>query len=55
MEKTVIENPFGYVQSLAIALFLLIALWGLMKLDQRREEKERERMLDEVEKTINID
>ena len=55
MEKTVIENPFGYFQSLAIALFLLIALWGLIKLDKRREDKERERTMEEVEKTIRID
>jgi len=55
MEKTIIESPFGYYQSLAIALFLLIALWGLMKLDQRREEKERERLMKEVENSIRID
>lgn len=55
MEKTIIESPFGYYQSLAIAFFLLIALWGLVKLDRRREEKERERIMEEVEKTIKID
>ncbi|MBI5179751.1 MAG: hypothetical protein HZA04_10895 [Nitrospinae bacterium] len=42
-------TPIDYTTGLIIAFCLLIVLWCLIKLEQRKEAKEREKILDDIE------
>jgi preprotein translocase subunit YajC len=45
-------TPIGYTNGLIIALLLLVVLWCLVKLEQRKEAKQREKMLDSIQEEM---
>ncbi len=45
-------TPIDYTTGLIIAALLLVVLWCLIKLEQRKEAKGREKILDEMEKDM---
>jgi len=46
-------TPIDYSTGLVVVFFLLIVLWCLIKLEQRKEAKKREQLLDEIETEMN--